>query len=107
MTSVILELLERAGKGRICTANFASLNGRLRYYAEGCKVSSCLHRVRRPLFSYVSLRLIAAIPGHSLQPSLTTESQALQTDDLTTRIGNLTYVSPRAKIVIDAGVKNP
>ena len=99
MTSVILELLETTGEGRICTANFVTLNGRLKCVEE-CKASSCPHRVRRPLFSYVSLRLmdsVAAIPGHPLPPNLTTESQALETDDLATRIGSLVYVSPRAR----------
>ena len=37
---------------------------------------------------------IAAIPRHPLRPNVTTESQALE---LAPRIGNLRYVSPRAR----------
>ena len=80
---------------RICTANFASLNGHTKRARE-CEANLYLHRVRRPLFNHVPIKLmdsIAAIPCHPLRPNVTTESQDLETDG--PPIGHLLYLSPR------------
>ena len=100
MTSVILELLEMEGEG-------SYLHGKLCFPEWAPEVRE---RVRSKFVSsscasapsgYVPIKLlmdsIAAIPRRPLQPNMITESQALETDELAHRIGNLMYVSPRAR----------